>query len=118
MNSQLALVDGVPSEASLDQLFRPFNATKRWGVWAAKTLHFVRPTVFPVLDSCAKKALGVSSLGGTARDYRRFIELFRNTLLHNADAMAAAAEIDGGESPTDVKLLDKVLYEVGRRLGC
>jgi hypothetical protein len=114
VTTQKSLTDRVPSEDDLTFLFRPFVATKRWGVWASKTLHFLRPVTFPVLDSRAKKALGVASLGGSGREYRRFCSLFRDALIDNAETLQAAAAVDADASPTELKLLDKILYETGR----
>jgi hypothetical protein len=107
------LADKVPDEATLAFLLAPFAGTRRWPVWASKTLHFLRPDAFPILDSRAKKALGIASLGSSPRDYGQFCALFRDTLVANGKALAAAREIDGATSPSDLKLLDKVLYQLG-----
>jgi hypothetical protein len=40
------LTEAVPNESVLDRLFAPFVGTKRWPVWATKTLHFLRPDAF------------------------------------------------------------------------
>jgi hypothetical protein len=105
-----------PSEASLAYLLAPFVGTKKWPIWATKTLHFIRPDAYPVLDSCAKAALGMKSLGSTAADYRRFCVAFREALLNNDDAIEAARDADDSTSPTDVKLLDKILFKIGEAL--
>jgi hypothetical protein len=34
-------------------------------------------------------------------------------LVANSAALAAAREIDGGASPSDLELLDKILYQLG-----
>jgi hypothetical protein len=85
------------------------------GVWASKTLHLLRPDVFPILDSRARKALGLN-LGSSSRDYNGFTSCFRDVLLINSEALAAARVADAGESPTDVKLLDKILFQIGSRM--
>ena len=110
------LVGEVQNESTLSFLLSPFTATKQWGVWASKTLHFLRPDVFPILDSNAKKSLGLTNLGGSSRDYRRFCFGFRDVLLANAQAIAAARIADANEAPTDLKLLDKILYQLGLRM--
>jgi len=107
------LLDAVPDETTVRELFAPFAGTKRWPVWCSKTLHFLRPDAFPILDSLAKNALGLAGLDGTPRNYRRFCEAFRATLLANQDVLAAARSIDAGASPSDIKLLDKILYQIG-----
>lgn len=107
------LRQGGPNEATLDFLFSPFTGTKQWPVWASKTLHFLRPDVFPILDSNAKKALGLRNLVNSSRGYHQFSSCFRGVLLASSEALAAARTADDHESPTDVKLLDKVLYQLG-----
>jgi hypothetical protein len=107
------LAEAVPSEEVLDRLLTPFVGTKRWPVWASKTLHFLRPDAFPILDSSAKKALGMANLGSLPRDYARFCSAFRKSLATNEDALSAARVADGGASPSDLKLLDKILYQIG-----
>jgi hypothetical protein len=106
------LVDESPDELSLTLLLRPFEGTMRWPVWASKTLHFLRPDAFPILDSRAKKAIGSPSLGSSPRDYARFCSALKDLLEANAEAMAAACNVDGGTSPSDLKLLDKILYQI------
>jgi len=82
-------------------------------VWASKTLHFLRPDAFPIFDKRAKKALGKKNIASLPADYHWFCCAFRDALVANRCALAAARDIDGGESPTDVKLLDKILYQLG-----
>ncbi len=107
------LTECVPEKRMLVELLEPFEGTKKWPVWASKTLHFFRPDVFPILDSRAKIALGIRNLGSSPRDYHRFCEAFRRVLIDNDEALAAAREVDGGASPSDLKLLDKILYQLG-----
>ena len=107
------LTDAVSDENTLTLLFAPFVGTKRWPVWASKTLHFLRPDAFPILDSRAKKALGVANLGSSPRDYNRFSALCADALRANGDALLAARAVDNGTSPSDIKLLDKMLYQLG-----
>jgi hypothetical protein len=91
--------------------------TKQWPVWASKTLHFLRPDVFPILDSNAKKPLGLKNLVNSSRGYHQFCIMFRDVLLANRDALTSASTADGKESPSDLKLLDKVLFQLGLRMG-
>lgn len=109
------LIAEVPDERTMAFLLSLFAVTKRWGVWASKTLHFLRPHVFPILDSNAKKPLGLKNLGSSSRDYHRFSSCFRDVLLANSEALEAARTVDARESPTDLKLLDKILFQIGRR---
>lgn len=110
------LADERPSEAVLDYLFSPFRGTKQWPVWASKTLHFLRPEVFPILDSNAKKPLGLRNLVNSSRGYHQFSGCFREALLSNTEALAAARIADDRESPTDLKVLDKILFQLGIRM--
>lgn len=103
----------VPTEATFGLLLAPFVGTKRWPVWASKTLHFVRPDAFPILDSRAKIALGMRSLGSSPSEYRRFCMVLLEVLAENREAIDAARRVDGGTSPSDLKLLDKILYQLG-----
>jgi len=97
---------------TLSSLLAPFVCTKRWAVWATKTLHFLRPDAFPILDSRARKSLGLKE-GGSPRHYYRFCSSFQRALLQNMEALDAARAVDNGTSPTDLKLLDKVLFQLG-----
>jgi hypothetical protein len=107
------LNEEIPGQAALDFLLAPFVGTKQWPVWASKTLHFLRPDVFPILDSNAKKRLGLRNLVNSSRNYHYFCSIFRDALLANAEALAAGRVADGRESPTDLKLLDKILFQLG-----
>ncbi len=109
------LAEHVPDEAMLAFLLAPFVGTKRWPVWASKTLHFLRPDAFPILDSRAKKALNMASLGSSPRDYHRYCSAIQDVLVANHEALDQAREIDAGASPSNLKLLDKVLYQLGER---
>jgi hypothetical protein len=111
--SAAPLLTDIPLEGTLALFFGPFQGTKRWPVWTTKTLHFLRPDAFPIMDSQAKKALGIPNLGSTPRDYARFCLVFRQTLLANGTAITAARKEDRGTSPSDLKLLDKILFELG-----
>jgi hypothetical protein len=73
---------------------------------------------FPQTRVCtdvAKEALELKNLGSSSRDYHRFSSCFRDVLLANSEALAAARIADARESPTDLKLLDKILFQVGMR---
>jgi hypothetical protein len=109
--------EAVPSEETLSFLLAPFNCTMQWAVWASKTLHFMRPHVFPILDSKSEKAMGLA-LGRSAYDYYRFCLSFRDVLLRNSESLAAARIEDKGLSPSDIKLLDKILYQIGLGIRC
>ena len=113
VESTRPLSQSIPSEVEISMLFAPFVGTKRWPVWATKTLHFLRPDAFPILDSRVKKALGLQSLGSTARDYHRFCAAFLEAMQNNAESIESARQFDRSTSPSDIKLLDKILYQLG-----
>jgi hypothetical protein len=97
-------------------LLAPFQGSKRWPVWASKkTLHFLRPDAFPILDSFAKDILSLKHIGGSPQDYHQFCAVFRDTLIENRDAIASARGVDRGASPSDLKVLDKILYQLGKQ---
>ena len=106
------LTENLADIPTLDYLLAPFEGTKRWVVWATKTLHFLRPDAFPILDSRARKALGLKE-GNTSRYYQKFCTAFRCSLLRNRESINAARVIDDGASPTNLKLLDKILFQLG-----
>jgi hypothetical protein len=107
------LVRRMPDQASLDVIFSPFVGARQWPVWASKVLHFLRPDVFPILDSNAKKPLRLENLVNSGRGYQQFCSDFRDVMLGNPDALKCAREADSGESPSDLKLLEKILYQIG-----
>jgi hypothetical protein len=111
------LLEGIPEEKTISFLLAPFAGTNCWPVWASKTLHFLRFDVFPIFDSRASKALGLvrsNSPNSSGRSYQNFCFAFREALIENREALAAAREIDNGTSPSDLKLLDKVLFVLGK----
>jgi hypothetical protein len=110
------LIEKIPEQGTLDFLFSPFRGTKQWPVWASKTLHFLRPDVFPILDSNAKKPLDLVNLQNSSHNYYHFVSVFRDVLLANGECLGAARVADGNESPTDLKLLDKILFQLGLRM--
>jgi hypothetical protein len=107
------LLEETPNETTLDFLFSPFRGTKQWPVWASKMLHFVRPDAFPILDSNTKKPLGLKNLVNSSRGYHQFSCCFREVMLANSEAIAAARIADAHESPSDLKVLDKILFQIG-----
>jgi hypothetical protein len=62
-----------------------------------------------------RSPLGLKNLGSSSRDYHRFSSSFRDVLLANSEALAAVRIADARESPTDLKLLDKILFQLGMR---
>ena len=64
-------------------------------------------------DFNAKKPLRRKNLGSSSRDYHRFSFCFRDVLLANSETLAAARIADVRKSPTDLKLLDKILFQLG-----
>jgi hypothetical protein len=103
----------LPTADIFAALLAPFHGTKRWPVWASKTLHFLRPDAFPILDSRAKVALGMRNLGSSPREYSRFCAVFRTAMAENHGAIDAARAADDGNSASEIKLLDKILYQLG-----
>ncbi|MDZ4820678.1 MAG: hypothetical protein SGJ20_17065 [Planctomycetota bacterium] len=107
------LQDGIVELDRIECLLLPFHCSKRWLVWASKTLQFLRPEAFPIVDSQVVKALGVSQLN-TAKWYRKFCGLIRDTLINNSDVLNRMRTVDCDRSPSKLKLLDKILFVAGR----
>lgn len=107
------LIVGAPGQDALRFLLGCFRGSKRWNVWASKTLHFVRPDAFPILDSRAKRALGVADTDNSAGNYERFCVRVRQALLCNADVIAAVRTVPESNWLPDLKLLDNILFELG-----
>ena len=53
------------------------------------------------------------NLGSSPRDYHRFCVTFRSVLTVNDEPLAAGRGVDGGTLPSDLKLLDKILFRLG-----
>jgi len=70
-----------------------------------------------MLDSNAKKPLGLRNLVNSSRNYHNFCSIFRDVLLANGENLKSARLADGGNSPTDIKLLDKILFQLGLRIN-
>lgn len=107
------LTDGAPGLDALRFLLGCFRGSKRWNVWASKALHFVRPDAFPILDSRAKRALGVADTDNSAESYECFCVRVRQTLLSNADVIAAVRTLPESNWLPDLKLLDNIVFELG-----
>ena len=68
----------VPRPDVLQELLKPFFATKLWLVWASKFLHFLAPETFAVYDSRAAKALSFSHAGDPVQTYSGFLYRIRD----------------------------------------
>ena len=66
-----ALLETIPSEQSLERLLSPFDTTKQWFVWGTKFLQFLRPDIFPVVDSRVTTLLGLVQSGSMKTVYGR-----------------------------------------------
>lgn len=112
LRAQLDLRSAIPDGLTLDVLAAPFCASKKWLVWATKFLHFAAPRTFPILDSRAEQALGLTRTSSTASYYRSYCEAIHATLVANADTLSLLVNSDS-EQCTELKVLDKVLFEIG-----
>ena len=81
-------------------------------VWASKVLHFSRLDTFPVLDSMAKLALGLSRGVG----YPRFVGVYRPVFVDGLDTLRAL-RAEENYSRAELRRLDKLLYQVGKEMG-
>lgn len=112
LRSQPDLRTAVPDLRTIEVLIAPFRASKTWIVWATKFLHFAAPRTFPILDSRAERALGLTRGSSASRYYHRYCEAIRAALLANAETLTFLVSSDP-EQCTELKVLDKVLFEIG-----
>jgi len=88
---------------------------------ASKALWLCYPDAVPIFDSFAQRALWVISklesdittLAGTASEYRKFIHVWKTLYDRYARAIN---EIESGTYPYRVRIFDKVLWLVGEPL--
>jgi hypothetical protein len=115
LNQQRPLTEQVPSVRDVAALLRPFQRDKTWFVWGAKFLHFLRPDAFPIIDRRVEAALGYQQRLSNSPGYLvSFCQVTRDVLLTNLKVIQRARATNSG-SPSDLKLLDKLLWVIGGR---
>lgn len=123
ISSALPLINIVPDQKLIELLFQPFEQIlespngkrvwKNWLTWGTKFWHFLNPDAFPILDSRAKKFFSVTTHVNVLQTYREYMEVYRASMMHHQNWFPRLRQIDGGLAWNDVKLWDKVAYEVG-----
>lgn len=105
-----------PQSGEIQDLFSIFKTHKFWLVWASKFFHLIRPDVFPILDSNAEKALGLSwgVRSNELQRYTTFLEQFGHLYAQTRYSLTQILDHDRDPAPSRIKILDKVLYEIGR----
>lgn len=121
MLGQHPLIEGTMSEALIRVLYQPFTqrletdkrSLKNWMTWATKVWHFVNPEAFQIMDSRAKRFYRISTSKDPVDSYLELGEKTRELLLKREAWLADMRAVDQGEAWSDLKLWDKVAYELG-----
>ena len=114
------LTDHLPTVKTTLRLVEPFHTSRSWMVWATKALHFLAPATFPQLDAAVEAALGLTRNRYEAHYYVGYMTAYRRALERFAEVLPELRDIDqrtrDADAPApDLKILDKVLYELGRQ---
>jgi len=118
---QPPLIENTMSEAVIRELYRPFiqrldtkNRTlKNWMTWGTKVWHFVNPEAFQIMDSRAKRFYRISTSKDPVAAYLELEEKAKELLLRYEKWLVDMRAADQGEAWSDLKLWDKVAYELG-----
>lgn len=112
------LEEQVPSLADTSLLLAPFHQSRSWLVWGTKVLHFLAPETMAILDPTVERALLLRRTSYTAHHYVGFLGAMQRVLASLREELPAMRERDDatrghGDSISDLKIVDKVLYTFG-----
>jgi len=118
---QRPLIENTMSKMVIRELYRPFRqrieTEKRtlmnWMTWGTKVWHFVNPDAFQIMDSRAKRFYRVATSKDPVAAYLELEDRARKLLLSHKAWLADMRAADQGEAWSDLKLWDKVAYQVG-----
>ena len=108
------LKEALPALEQVEELLRPFHASKFWVVWGSKFLQFLDQDVFPGLNSHVERVLGLRKRRADARQYHEFMEVMRSILLESEPLLAKLRPLAGDTGDSDLRLLDKLFWMMGR----
>ena len=120
INKQQPLHVAIPSTTDIQVLYHPFKQrvqTKKrtlenWMVWATKVWHFINPEAFQIMDSRAKKFYQINTSSDIVAQYLQLQVNARSLILKNQGWLQQMKSVDEGLSWSDLKLWDKVAYEI------
>ncbi len=114
-------------------LFDPFQSkkvvSKKYLVWSTKFLHFLNPETFPILDWNAARFYGLIRIRNNAHvskygkkslnkeDYILCVSVIREILSGGLNWFDynKLCRVDGRHYQSDIKLIDKIAYQLGRK---
>lgn len=120
VNRQKPLNQCIPSIIDIQTLYKPFQQTvqtpnrtlKNWLVWATKVWHFLNPDAFQIMDSRTKKFYQVSASADVVSQYMQLQTNAQTLHIKNQAWLQQMRLVDGGLAWSDLKLWDKVAYEI------
>lgn len=118
------LIKKTPRWEEIRTLYRPFEQVLRspqgkrtwkdWITWATKFWHFLNPEVFSIMDSRARRFYQIRSGSAPGDAYAELLERCRWLLINRQDWLPKLRSADGSHAWSDIKLFDKVAYELGK----
>lgn len=119
--SARSLVECISNSHTLRPLYDVFVreccGKRNWQVWCSKFWHLVNPHAFPIEDRFARDTLGTSKVN-SFRTYVVYLTRFHEFTASRASWLPALRHSDEAGSRSDLKLWDKVFYEVGAKGRC
>jgi hypothetical protein len=115
------LKDKIPDRRSIETLFAPFQqelklkrgSRRNWLVWATKFWHFLNVDTFPIMDSFVADFTGLSSQANSVDKYMKVMRRLRAFIVVRDSWLPAMRSADNGYAWSDLKLWDKVIYQIG-----
>jgi hypothetical protein len=123
ISSSEPLIHHIPDRSVVVSLYRPFiqvlqtpagKQMKNWMTWATKFWHFLNPNVFPIMDSHAKKFFKIPSNIEVVDAYMELLRRLHQLLIERFDWLTQLRQADKGHAGSDIKLWDKVAYQLGQ----
>jgi len=125
LSSIPSLVEDFHFSMQTNRLYPPFQrkfispnsgkVSKNWMTWATKFWHFLKPHSFPIMDSRSKRFFEISSNKLPCDQYTMLLEQVHKILFLKEGWLPKLRESDSGYAPSDIKLWDKIAYELGAK---
>jgi hypothetical protein len=115
------LKDKIPNRNSFEILFAPFQQElklkdrlyKNWLVWATKFGHFLNANTFPIMDRFVADFTGLRSQANSVEKYMELMRRLQVYIVARDSWLPAMRIADNGYAWSDLKLWDKVIYQIG-----